>query len=328
MYGCSQGYELISFGVDDGTDGVADDGILQDGEVHTVSTVCLPPDIDDDGVLNLEDNCPEDANPDQADLDYDGIGTVCETEEEESLVGPPGSLYLITRGTGSESSQLYWMEDAAGSPEYIGEIGYALTTIKINPADGLLYGMERSYADDGNARMILIDQVTGDGTPVSESIYHVGSGGWSSGGPYSSMAFLTDGTPVGWSEGGDYFVRMDLEAATATITGDSLSSARHGMCVSNEDMVYFTNMGPMYVFSAETGYIGAGATVDFGEDLKGGDCNRDSGIMYTVNKDDPGKLYVTTSLWGDSPTVDMIYDLPETPYNEFHSVALVPSSEL
>ena len=44
--------------------------------------MCLPPDIDDDGVLNLEDNCPEDANPDQADLDYDGIGTVCETEEE------------------------------------------------------------------------------------------------------------------------------------------------------------------------------------------------------------------------------------------------------
>ena len=121
---------------------------------------------------------------------------------------------------------------------------------------------------------------------------------------------------------------MDLEAATATRTGDSLSSAQHGMCVSNEDMVYFTNMGPMYVFSPETGYIGAGATVDFGENLKGGDCNRDSGIMYTVNRDYLGKLYVTTSLWGDSPTVDMIYDLPETPYNEFHSVALVPSSEL
>ena len=109
------------------------------------------------------------------------------------------------------------------------------------------------------------------------------------------MAFLTDGTPVGWSEGGDYFVRMDLEAATATITGDSLSSAQHGMCVSNEDMVYFTNMGPMYVFSPETGYIGAGATVDFGENLKGGDCNRDSGIMYTVNRSDLGKLYVTTA---------------------------------
>ena len=31
-------------------------------------------------------------------------------------------------------------------------------------------------------------------------------------------------------------------------------------------------------------------------------------------------------MWGDSPSVDMGYDLPHTPYNGFHSVALVPES--
>ena len=35
-------------------------------------------DNDNDGVLNADDNCPQDANADQADIDGDGIGDVCD----------------------------------------------------------------------------------------------------------------------------------------------------------------------------------------------------------------------------------------------------------
>ncbi|MCK4794144.1 MAG: thrombospondin type 3 repeat-containing protein, partial [Desulfobacteraceae bacterium] len=35
-------------------------------------------DADDDGILDDDDNCPNDANPGQEDVDDDGIGDVCE----------------------------------------------------------------------------------------------------------------------------------------------------------------------------------------------------------------------------------------------------------
>ena len=38
-----------------------------------------PNDRDNDGIENLKDNCPDDANADQADADSDGIGDVCDT---------------------------------------------------------------------------------------------------------------------------------------------------------------------------------------------------------------------------------------------------------
>lgn len=41
-------------------------------------------DIDGDGILNDDDNCPEHANADQADLDNDGIGDWCDVECEDA----------------------------------------------------------------------------------------------------------------------------------------------------------------------------------------------------------------------------------------------------
>ena len=36
-------------------------------------------DSDGDGIADVQDNCPQVANPDQADADHNGIGDACET---------------------------------------------------------------------------------------------------------------------------------------------------------------------------------------------------------------------------------------------------------
>jgi hypothetical protein len=42
---------------------------------------CMPdPDPDKDGIINAVDNCPSVPNPDQADLDADGVGNVCDEQ--------------------------------------------------------------------------------------------------------------------------------------------------------------------------------------------------------------------------------------------------------
>ncbi|QXP79052.1 MULTISPECIES: collagen-binding domain-containing protein [Winogradskyella] len=62
--------EEICDGIDNNGNGVIDEGFT---------------DTDDDGVADCIDNCPEVANPDQADLDGNGIGDVCDEPEVEEI---------------------------------------------------------------------------------------------------------------------------------------------------------------------------------------------------------------------------------------------------
>ncbi|MEA2489632.1 MAG: Thrombospondin type 3 repeat, partial [Acidobacteriota bacterium] len=51
--------------------------------------VVPPPDQDKDGIPDFRDNCVAIANPDQTDIDRDGIGAACETEQEVPPPPPP-----------------------------------------------------------------------------------------------------------------------------------------------------------------------------------------------------------------------------------------------
>jgi len=42
----------------------------------------MPPNADSDGILDAVDNCPLISNPDQADFDSDGLGDVCDSDDD------------------------------------------------------------------------------------------------------------------------------------------------------------------------------------------------------------------------------------------------------
>ena len=82
-------------------DGIPDDG---DGSLASGDNPCTGPDD-----TNCDDNCPNDSNPDQADVDGDGIGNACDDDD---------SWVAIEAGT-------FWM----GSPDGDCPVGYPGTCI-------------------------------------------------------------------------------------------------------------------------------------------------------------------------------------------------------
>jgi len=55
---------------------------LQSSLLRKQLTILPPPDTDGDGVPNATDNCPNDFNPNQEDNDIDGLGDVCDPDDD------------------------------------------------------------------------------------------------------------------------------------------------------------------------------------------------------------------------------------------------------
>jgi uncharacterized protein (TIGR03382 family) len=82
-------------------------------------------DFDDDGVPDGKDDCPEVANPDQADADHDGEGDLCDPDDDDDGIMDEDDDCPFAPGTGAACPKLDGGVDAGGAdaiaPE--GEVG-------------------------------------------------------------------------------------------------------------------------------------------------------------------------------------------------------------
>jgi len=73
------GYQVLDVLVDGGSVGAVTSHTFTNVTAdHTIEAIFASRDVDNDGVVNESDNCPDSANTDQADADVDGIGDVCD----------------------------------------------------------------------------------------------------------------------------------------------------------------------------------------------------------------------------------------------------------
>ncbi|MEZ4380001.1 MAG: MYXO-CTERM sorting domain-containing protein [Nannocystaceae bacterium] len=78
-------------------------------------TATLRSDVDGDGVFDNDDNCPEDANEDQADADDDGIGDACEGETTGAETSGTSGTSGTTGGDASTGSDAGTSDSGSGT---------------------------------------------------------------------------------------------------------------------------------------------------------------------------------------------------------------------
>lgn len=103
-------------------------------ETFTVHVVAPNSDMDQDGVVDLNDNCPAEANPVQADSDLDGIGNPC---DEDSLSGDfinPVGVDLADFWVLTEA----WLS-SAGEPDWNNTCNLVSSDDIINIADLVIF---------------------------------------------------------------------------------------------------------------------------------------------------------------------------------------------
>ncbi|MBD3297795.1 MAG: hypothetical protein GF341_03990 [candidate division Zixibacteria bacterium] len=90
-----------------------------------------PTDTDGDGIVDAEDNCPNDFNPDQIDDDSDGYGAACDCNDADSTINPETVWYADADGDtyGDPTTTLTQCEMPSG---------YVLDSTDCNDADSTI----------------------------------------------------------------------------------------------------------------------------------------------------------------------------------------------
>lgn len=314
--GCRDGYQVIDIGTDNGDGGgTAGDGVLQEGEVDSTLVECLPPDVDEDGARNLVDNCPELANAGQEDADLDFQGDACDPSND------PFELWGVgDGGEGSSGSSLYRIDLTTDTYTEVGDIGYDVTNIAVNPADGELYGFTRVHASVAPYTLVRIDTSTGAGSEVAQYFYDLDGG---EGLHIGAMAFLSDGSLYGTSAASEGLVELDMVGGFEPVA--AFEPWGSGLCaLPTDQLLGFGGDGSAWWIDPGVGIVPLGMLGgeggDGGEGYMGTDLNPDNMVIAGVRRW-TGQLALARAYTGSAPPV--VYHTIDFDDVYVHSVAFV-----
>ena len=160
------------------------------GEVFVVVSLVVVPadDLDLDGVVDADDNCPAVANPDQADWDADGLGDACDpllidsdddgyvdAEDNCPAVANPDQLDTDANGVG-DACEVLAEETVTGCLQENHPVAHTLAE-----AFGVDYATISSWACDYgmgeiSRALLMADQV--EGAVAEELLAAASDGGW------------------------------------------------------------------------------------------------------------------------------------------------------
>ena len=151
-----------------------------DGLVAFIDTDCTANsagDNDGDGICDLVDNCPVDANPDQADSDADLLGDACDDAEpvavDDSVTvaqdSGPQAIDVLANDTDVDGGP---MEIVAVSGVVYGSVSFTASSVTYTPAPGFCGADPFTYTLNGGSTATVSVEVTC--TPVGTDIFRNG----------------------------------------------------------------------------------------------------------------------------------------------------------
>ena len=148
--------------------------LLPRSEADFEGSQCDLSDSDCDGYVDSADNCPNVSNPDQEDLNGNGIGDICESSVlQVRIVQDPGHPQHPAEDSVVELSNViitavsdgrgFWVQDQSGSPEYSGIYIYAETVDMGGLTRGTIVSLSGVYKEYYELSEIELQEFTVEG---------------------------------------------------------------------------------------------------------------------------------------------------------------------
>jgi hypothetical protein len=187
-------------------------------------------------------------------------------------------LFAADGEHGNAATDLYTLDPATGAKvATIGPIGFAVSSLSVNPITGVLYG-DSAPRSNSPRQLITINPFTGAGTLVGPLGVTV-----------DSIAFDHDGTLYGWSGriSGSSLYTINTATGAATKVGTSgITDTGAGMAIDPSGRLFLTSggaSGPLRTVDKSTGAVTTVAT------LSGAPIG--TGAMKSLSFDRSGTLF-------------------------------------